>query len=774
MADRKAFPSGMKDLGDYLHRLGFKYGIYTDRGYKTCASRPASMGHEAEDGRLFGSWGVDFVKNDGCVVETRWLPGCMEPAELCRLRLHGSCTLAETKEGYPESGKCDDKGKRAAVRKYRCLAELKRLRLLVEAGCLLLSPMGDYLTLEDALVVSYTPEALNRSGALHLWMESMVCAGGTTNWSDICIMVCLTFGSSGLVAQIYVGLSECACMLTLRCRSLVFTEEVLLSYLGEAVELHKNAEDAPGRRHVSGPEAPALLRSERRAIAVSDQGEPSGLNEELLQLESEVNSYETSAAEDAAGESDEDSPKVVACAGTVQGAVPHGFEYPENYPSDPAWTVKDIWNSNKLGFYGPGVANARYAAVTLAEHQPMGGYYYIVFGDRLPNQTAEMKLDLPMSDCEFGDAAKVYMRTGSRADSEPRASGNVTTTWNGTTWRLYENPAAPRPAPKEEQEESTIFPFIKFPSLDAASNLTTKHPDHTAFANKTPEEAVPPDPFVIKIKGLSAPATTTGEASLNNDVSQIKQTLQEVWQEIQTLKLAGGNMEGLSDNIPSGFDPEEDVVNIKDLYLAGRLHPKKGHFQIDADGSSSIHEDGVNLRLDPGTFPSPLSGDNDLYMNLAGYSCSKFWGTLRITKDRPEGAKGITFFAFQDNKTVASVLVGGKVKRDFGFQYRLNPKANNMTIRVHDHGTPDKDFFEVEAYLSCKVDCGGRALDTDSGSCESLGHDQVRCELAADPHGRPCQWNGASCLSIASGRCSRNLVMRCALSFFYHVEPKKP
>ena len=58
----------MKELGDYLHGLGFKYGIYTDRGrallravfcsallrtsgYKTCASRPASMGHEAEDGR---------------------------------------------------------------------------------------------------------------------------------------------------------------------------------------------------------------------------------------------------------------------------------------------------------------------------------------------------------------------------------------------------------------------------------------------------------------------------------------------------------------------------------------------------------------------------------------------------------------------------------------------------------------------------------------------------------------------------------------------------
>ncbi|CAE6967288.1 agaA [Symbiodinium sp. CCMP2592] len=691
MADRKAFPSGMKELGDYLHGLGFKYGIYTDRGYKTCASRPASMGHEAEDGRLFGSWGVDFVKNDGCVD-----PEC-----------------GDTMEGYPESGKCDDKGKRAALRKYRLLAEALNQsgRPIVHSIC--------------GWNPWYAPVGRQIGHLWHLCRSVRVCLHAHPT----------LFGS----------------MLTW------LVAPVLLSYysFGEAVELHKYAEDAPGRRHVSGPEAPALLRSERRAIAVSDQGEPSGLNEELLQLESEVSSYEKSAAEDSAVESDEDAPKVVACAGTVQGAVPQGFEYPENYPSDPAWTVKDIWNSNKRGFYGPGVANARYAAVTLAEHQPMGGYYYIVFGDRLPNQTAEMKLDLPMSDCEFGDAAKVYMRTGSRPDSEPRASGNLTTTWNGTTWRLYENPAAPRPAPKEEEEESTIFPFIKFPSLDAASNLTTKHPDHTAFANKTPEEAVPPDPFVIKIKGLSAPATTTGEASLHNDVSQIKQTLQEVWQEIQTLKLAGGNVEGLSDNIPSGFDPEEDVVNIKDLYLAGRLHPKKGHFQIDADGSSSIHEDGVNLRLDPGTFPSPLSGDNDLYMNLAGYSCSKFWGTLRITKDRPEGAKGITFFAFQDNKTVASVLVGGKVKRDFGFQYRLNPKANNMTIRVHDHGTPDKDFFEVEAYLSCKVDCGGRALDTDSGSCESLAHDQVRCELAADPHGRPCQWNGASCLSIASGRCSR-------------------
>ena len=53
------------------------------------------------------------------------------------------------------------------------------------------------------------------------------------------------------------------------------------------------------------------------------------------------------------------------------------------------------------------------------------------------------------------------------------------------------------------------------------------------------------------------------------------------------------------------------------------------------------------------------------------------------------------------------------------------------------------------------MNCSARALDTDTGSCESLTKDRVRCESAADPVGRPCQWNGARCLSIRTGRCSR-------------------
>lgn len=496
-----------------------------------------------------------------------------------------------------------------------------------------------------------------------------------------------------------------------------------------------------------GPEMPAsLLRSERRTAVVSEQGEISsddGISIEDL-LKDEVVKQEKAAEELM------NVPKVVGCAGTEKGDVPHGFTFPENYPADPAWDVKSIWNSNKAGLYGPAVQNARYIAVTLAEQQPSGGYYYLVFGDELSDLGT--KLNLPLSDCDFGDALGKFLKTGARPDSEPRALGNVSTSWNGTTWRVYENPV-PRQVPS--QKERTLFAPMNFPSLDAKP----EHPkasEELAFTRPHSEEAKPKaDPFVIKIKGLSA-ATTTPKATLHSDVQEIKETLQGLMEEIEALKVAGAAIAQKSDGRTTSYDEDEDVVDVKDLYLAGRLLPKKGHFQIDADGSSSIHEDGVNLRLDPGTSPSPLGGDNDLLVNLAGYSCSKFYGSLRITKERPVGAKGITFFTFQDEKNIGSVLVGGRTPKEFPFRYGLDPEISNISLRVHDHGTPDKDFFELEGYLSCKVDCSGRALDTDTGSCESLTDDRVRCEGAADPHGRPCQWNGASCFSIESGRCSRN------------------
>ena len=53
IADPKAFPDGIKAVADYVHSKGLKFGIYTDRGPKTCAGRPASAGYEGVDAQTF-------------------------------------------------------------------------------------------------------------------------------------------------------------------------------------------------------------------------------------------------------------------------------------------------------------------------------------------------------------------------------------------------------------------------------------------------------------------------------------------------------------------------------------------------------------------------------------------------------------------------------------------------------------------------------------------------------------------------------------------------
>ena len=69
--DPAKFPNGLKALGDYLHKLGFKFGIYSCAGSKTCGGFPASQGHEYQDARLFASWGIDYLKYDWCNTGTR-------------------------------------------------------------------------------------------------------------------------------------------------------------------------------------------------------------------------------------------------------------------------------------------------------------------------------------------------------------------------------------------------------------------------------------------------------------------------------------------------------------------------------------------------------------------------------------------------------------------------------------------------------------------------------------------------------------------------------
>lgn len=64
--DPVRFPSGIKELADYVHGKGLKLGIYSDAGTMTCGDRPGSYGYEEMDAKLFAGWGIDYLKYDYC------------------------------------------------------------------------------------------------------------------------------------------------------------------------------------------------------------------------------------------------------------------------------------------------------------------------------------------------------------------------------------------------------------------------------------------------------------------------------------------------------------------------------------------------------------------------------------------------------------------------------------------------------------------------------------------------------------------------------------
>ncbi|SHE83351.1 alpha-galactosidase [Bacteroides luti] len=68
-ADPVKFPSGIKDLADYIHSKGLKIGIYSDAGRQTCGGRPGSLGHEYQDALTYAKWGIDYLKYDWCNTE---------------------------------------------------------------------------------------------------------------------------------------------------------------------------------------------------------------------------------------------------------------------------------------------------------------------------------------------------------------------------------------------------------------------------------------------------------------------------------------------------------------------------------------------------------------------------------------------------------------------------------------------------------------------------------------------------------------------------------
>ena len=90
-ADPIKFPSGMKALGDYIHSLGLKFGIYGAPHFYACSQSTfqlllsfgltpeeaiatgvalpgavGSLNHEQQDADTYASWGVDFLKFDWC------------------------------------------------------------------------------------------------------------------------------------------------------------------------------------------------------------------------------------------------------------------------------------------------------------------------------------------------------------------------------------------------------------------------------------------------------------------------------------------------------------------------------------------------------------------------------------------------------------------------------------------------------------------------------------------------------------------------------------
>ena len=67
-ADPIKFPNGIQALADYVHSKGLKFGIYLDRGTKTCAGFPGSYGSEVRDAKKLAEWGVDYLKYDNCAT----------------------------------------------------------------------------------------------------------------------------------------------------------------------------------------------------------------------------------------------------------------------------------------------------------------------------------------------------------------------------------------------------------------------------------------------------------------------------------------------------------------------------------------------------------------------------------------------------------------------------------------------------------------------------------------------------------------------------------
>lgn len=64
--DLAKFPNGFQTLGNYIHGLNLKFGMYNVGGTMTCTKLAGSYNHEFTDAKTYSEWGTDFLKYDFC------------------------------------------------------------------------------------------------------------------------------------------------------------------------------------------------------------------------------------------------------------------------------------------------------------------------------------------------------------------------------------------------------------------------------------------------------------------------------------------------------------------------------------------------------------------------------------------------------------------------------------------------------------------------------------------------------------------------------------
>ena len=81
----------MKGLGDSIHALGLKFGIYSSPGPLTCGGYTASYQYEQNDAKSFAAWGIDYLKYDWCsyekIAKDQSRPELIKPYQVMRKAL---------------------------------------------------------------------------------------------------------------------------------------------------------------------------------------------------------------------------------------------------------------------------------------------------------------------------------------------------------------------------------------------------------------------------------------------------------------------------------------------------------------------------------------------------------------------------------------------------------------------------------------------------------------------------------------------------------------